>query len=102
MVNETPRRDWYTEPCVSPVYYEKSPQIQKLLGEDRNRQIRLRRPGNRPSASESGAIHHHRDKTLALVDSMICIGTWKTHGIKFARHILISEWVLQTLVVFLF
>ncbi|KNH06770.1 hypothetical protein XU18_2443 [Perkinsela sp. CCAP 1560/4] len=68
----------------------------KLLGEDRNRQIRRSEdPGTGPWHVSGGGvspehIHHHRDKTLALVASMICIGTCSENSrsprIKFARH----------------
>ena len=68
----------------------------KLLGEDRNRQIRRSEdPGTGPWHVSGGGvspehIHHHRDKTLALVASMICIGTCSGNSrsprIKFARH----------------
>ena len=75
----------------------------KLLGEDRNRQIRRSDdPGTGPWHVSGGGvspehIHHHRDKTLALVASMICIGTCSENSrsprIKFARHMLIpAEW----------
>ena len=70
----------------------------KLLGEDRNRQIRgSEDPGTGPRHVSGGGvspehIHHHRDKTLALVASMICIGTCSENSrspqIKFARHML--------------
>ncbi|KNH04538.1 hypothetical protein XU18_4222 [Perkinsela sp. CCAP 1560/4] len=80
-------------------YEAQRPQcIQKLLGEDRNRQIRRSEdPGTVPRHVSGGGvspehIHHHRDKTLALVDSMICIGTCSENSrsprIKFAWHML--------------
>ena len=77
----------------------------KLLGEDRNRQIRRSEdPGTGPWHVSGGGvspehIHHHRDKTLALVASMICIGTCSGNSrsprIKFARHMFIiqADWV---------
>ena len=79
----------------------------KLLGEDRNRQIRRSEdPGTGPWHVSGGGvspehIHHHRDKTLALVASMICIGTCSENSrsprIKFARHmfntLLLAQWI---------
>ena len=80
----------------------------KLLGEDRNRQIRRSEdPGTGPWHVSGGGvspehIHHHRDKTLALVAGMICIGTCSGNSrsprIKFARHmfntLFVAQWIL--------
>ena len=83
--------------------------IQKnLLGEDRNRQIRRSEdPGTGPWHVSGGGvspehIHHHRDKTLALVASMICIGTCSENArsprMKFARHMfnIYAQWDVES------
>ncbi|KNH08108.1 hypothetical protein XU18_1324 [Perkinsela sp. CCAP 1560/4] len=77
----------------------------KLLGEDRNRQIRRSEdPGTGPWHVSGGGvspehIHHHRDKTLALVASTICIGTCSENSrssrIKFAWHMFNTLFLAQ-------